>query len=343
MAKEPNDQLRMPWAEICRSVSIFAVVLIHACGADFYQFGKIPRHEWLAVNALDSLVRCAVPLFVMLSGALILTKPDATNTKKVVQRVLRVVAPLVVWSVLYQLHVQKNGGPGVNLWRIFTAPSMYHLWFVYMIVGLYVLTPALKALFDQIHQRSGLAWYYFSIWLVVTSLTVYQPLPILSIIQQTSFFGYGGYFLLGALLARSTNVPMSNTFWALVFAAGAATTFGLTWSYSDVAGSAVEKAYVYFSPNVLVCSISAFVLFTRVRPSTRTVRYFTFVGNRSFFIFFAHIYFLEYLRYQPDFTKFLALMPSGVDTLLIASATFLLSLLVATSVRWIPGVRVALG
>lgn len=50
------DMNRKTWADLCRVAAIFGVVVIHACGTNFYQFGKISTSDWLSINLLDSLV-----------------------------------------------------------------------------------------------------------------------------------------------------------------------------------------------------------------------------------------------------------------------------------------------
>jgi surface polysaccharide O-acyltransferase-like enzyme len=84
------------WADLCRVVAIFGVVLIHSLGAAFYQYGKTPLSDWLTVNFLDSLVRCAVPCFVMLSGALILRAGEIVTFPKLWRRIVKVLLPLLV-------------------------------------------------------------------------------------------------------------------------------------------------------------------------------------------------------------------------------------------------------
>lgn len=59
---------RKVWADLLRVAAIFGVIVIHACGLTFYKYGNISQSDWLAINLLDSMARCSVPLFVMLSG-----------------------------------------------------------------------------------------------------------------------------------------------------------------------------------------------------------------------------------------------------------------------------------
>lgn len=65
----------------------------------------------------------------------------------------------------------------------------------------------------------------------------------------------------------------------------------LTFVFSSTSGVLVEKAYQYFSPNVVVFSIAAFILFSRVRVSERMAKFFQWAGDRNFIVFFVHVFF----------------------------------------------------
>lgn len=278
---------------------MFGVVLLHSCGASFYQYGKIPLESWLSANFLDSLVRCSVPLFVMISGALLL-RPGAQPVTffKLGRRIVKVLVPLLVWSVIYLLFVSYHGGMPVDWLSILKQSAMYHLWFVYMIIGIYIFFPVFQVLFEAIHTRRHLQLYLLGIWLVVTCLPVYWPLPLLSVLQQASFFGYGGYFLMGAVVASSPTDRIPISIWLLIFLISVSVTFGFTWRFSEQAGAPIEKAYLYFSPNVFVSVVAAFTLISRARLSAGVAKSLQWISERSFLIYFVHVLALEFVRYS---------------------------------------------
>lgn len=300
--KEAKQHL--DWASLCRVLAIYGVVLLHSCGAYFYKFGTIPLSDWLSANLLDSLVRSSVPLFVMLSGALLL-KPGAHRAppaaiSSLARRVSKVLLPLITWSAIYLLFLSYNSGNSpVNWLSVLRWPAMYHLWFVYMIIGLYLLLPVFQILFEAIRNRRDLQWYLLCVWLVITCVPVYWPLPILAIMQQTSLLSYGGYFLFGAVIASSPPDRISTTIWLLIFLVSVFVTFGLTWSFSEQAGKPVETAYIYFSPNVFVSAVAAFTLITRVKVPQSAAKVLQWVGDRSFLIYFVHIMALALVTASP--------------------------------------------
>ncbi len=344
MILKENIQQHLDWADFARVASMFGVILIHSCGAFFYLYGAIPIGDWLSANFLDSLMRCTVPLFVMLSGALLL-KPSAqlVNPFKLAQRISKVLFPLIVWSFIYLLHVSRHSEVPINWLSILKQPAMYHLWFVYMIIGIYIFIPVFQAIFEAIRTKRNFQLYLLGIWLVITCLPVYWPLPILTLWQQNSFFGYGGYFLIGAVIANSPKDRIPTGIWILIFVISVLVTFGLTWRFSEQAKAPIEKAYLYFSLNVFVSAIAAFVLFKRVQLPKYFTKSLQWVSDRSFLIYFVHVLVLEFVRYSHLISVLSQHVPVFLTILFISIATFIMSLIVAALIRLIPGSRRVFG
>lgn len=336
-AGAPGRQ-RVAWADLCRVVAIYGVILIHSCGTFFYAYGKDPLSDWLAANALDSLARVAVPLFVMISGAMLL-KPGmpVATPRDILRRALKVLIPLVFWSAAYLYRNGALGPYGQGLLTIFSQPAMYHLWFVYMIVGLYLLLPFLQAIYEVLRTRPAISIYFFVVWFVITSVPMYWPLPLLGIMQQGSFLGYGGLFILGGLAAGIRRESIPRWLCVAVYALCSAITFYLTWRFSAAAGVAVERAYVYFTPNVVIASVAAFFAFSTIEMSGRAAAVCKWLGDRSFIIYFVHVVVLEYVRYSATIRAASEHMPAFFVVLLISLGTFFFSCLVAAVIRLIPG------
>ena len=337
-SEKPSASKRAAWADLCRVVAMFGVVLIHSCGATFYQYGKVPMGDWLSANFLDSMSRCSVPLFVMISGAMLLKRVGRVYTLiNLVQRINKVLFPLLTWSALFLLYVSHNSAAPVDWWSITRQPAMYHLWFVYMIIGIYMLLPIFQAIFNTILGREDLKRYLFVLWVIITCVPIYQPLPLLSLVQQNSFFGYGGYFLIGAVIASSPKDRIPTSIWFLIFMISVLSTFALTWWFSEHANAPTETAYQYFSPNVLISTVAAFILIMRVRVSGCVANNLQWVSDRSFLIYFVHILALEVVRYSSFISTISHHVPMLMTILMISTATFFISLMIATVIRLVPG------
>lgn len=101
---------RMVWLDVVRCVAMLMVIGVH-CIDPFYispTMRVIPEYtHWAAIYG--SLLRPSVPLFVMMTGLLLLPvkqQPLGTFYKK---RIFRVLFPFLIWSVLYSMFPGSRG------------------------------------------------------------------------------------------------------------------------------------------------------------------------------------------------------------------------------------------
>lgn len=343
MNKEVHENsFRLFWPDLCRVLAIFGVVVIHACGSFFNKYGTIAEGDWLSVNFLDSLVRCSVPLFVMLSGALLLKRDTGLAViPEIIRRISKVLIPLILWGVSYLFYVSYFSGESIKWRSLLTQPPMYHLWFVYMIIGIYFLLPVFQAIFQAIINRRDLQIYLLAIWAVMTCGPIYQSMPLLNLMQQTSLFGYGGYFILGGVIASSSFDRVIAPVWAAIYLVGVAVTFFLTSQSSKQANQLIETAYLYFSLNVVVSSVAAFVLISKIRIGKRWASILQWVSDKAFLIFFMHVVILE--RVSNALVALDLGAPLGILILLISVITFAICLMVSACIRMAPGSKFLLG
>ena len=343
---------RMYWADACRVVAIFGVVLIHSCGEVFYSYGKISIGYWLPANILDSLARVAVPLFVMISGALLMKSGDmySVNFKLIGRRIVRVLVPLIVWSMVSLWWVDFNTpnktiDPVEWLQKLLSHPVIYHLWFVYMIIGLYIMLPIMQVIFNACENNEHFKYYFFAVWIVFNCLSIYIPMPFILPIQITMVIGYGGYFILGGLLNSSHWDQVGTHKWWMFYLIGIFVTFLVTWVRTNITGVPDELAYSYFSPNVFIASVGAFMLFRRIKASKDWVaRVVHRISDVSFLIYFAHVFVLDFLRYGTFGMKIsTSEIHPALSIPMLAFTTFLFSLVFALLIRLIPGSRRVFG
>ena len=144
---------RIVFLDYTRVLACFMVIAVHSCEFYFIDGAEISirsARDAIWVSIIDSAFRCSVPLFVMISGWLLLPVIHDTNTfyKK---RMIRVLIPFIIWSLLYVLLPILWGDV---LWQ--DVPAMLirlltnfndqsgHFWFIYMLVGLYLFMPILS-------------------------------------------------------------------------------------------------------------------------------------------------------------------------------------------------------
>ena len=151
------------------------------------------------ITDVDIMLRIsfwAVPLFIMISGALLLADQRKFEWRRFVgRRVLKVVVPLLVWSLVY-LCIDAYLRPDPSLWsKLADLPAhaaWYHLSFFYYFIPLYLLIPVLLWVRDRAHGRRVLA-AYVAVWMLGICVELLCPAKY----RWPDFFLYSGFLLLG--------------------------------------------------------------------------------------------------------------------------------------------------
>ncbi len=217
--------------DVLRVLSMCAVVYLHTASAAFYDLSN--RALWEFANWVNVFAVLAVPLFFMMSGALLLAPGAKSDPVFVIKhRVGKVLVPLLAWSgavLLYQGLVREDwAGARAGLKSILGTPANVAYWFLYALIPIYLLIPVLKPMADGLDKRR---WRYaLLLWLGLTLglVTVRSFLPETRQILLTehptmnlnAVGGYLGYFLLGAYLDRLEKLPGRKVLvWGTVLAA----------------------------------------------------------------------------------------------------------------------------
>ena len=149
--------------DILRIVAVCAVVMIHI-SADFIKEYDNNTMEFIWGNVFSALSRFAVPVFLMISGALMLDTNRDISTKKIMKSTVGILVLIFSWSFIYTL--------GYNVLRplVFNEPlcfsdiintffnGHYHMWYLYVLVGLYLITPLLRCFVKK--ENAGLVRGY---------------------------------------------------------------------------------------------------------------------------------------------------------------------------------------
>ena len=165
------------WLDIIRFIATIAVIVIHVTAPYIYQYGSIPMAQWNFYNVVDSLSRFAVPFFVMLSGALLMNK-EIQLADFLKRRFVRILIPFLFWSIVYsvynyyKLNIENKMNISTYMLDCFTNGASYHLWYIYMLIGLYLLIPILGK-WIQTSSDSSIN-YFILIWIVFLSIRFFE-------------------------------------------------------------------------------------------------------------------------------------------------------------------------
>ena len=158
---------RVVWIDYLRVAACFLVMFTHCC-EPFYLGGEgtliltASDAKWIAV--LNSIPRVCVPLFVVASSYLLFPLNCSTGTffRK---RASRILVPFIVWTIVYAIVFGEPAQNFRNLLLNFNY-SAGHLWFIYMLLGLYLIMPLLSLWAKNVGKRE--LKVYIAIWLFTT-------------------------------------------------------------------------------------------------------------------------------------------------------------------------------
>lgn len=339
---------RLAYADLLRTAATFAVLLLHISGG---WMGSTPvdGSDWAVLNLYDGLARWCVPVFVMLSGAFLLDPGKKETARSLFFRCLRILTALVFWGGLYAVADHISSGGTLSLRTVMDAALLalrgnthYHLWFLYMILGLYLVTPVLRV-FVRGASRSDLHWFLFLCFLFAVLLpTLLRLWPSSTVSRWQNQLdlhlplGYVGYFVAGYYLRHYTIGRIAEfLLYGLGIAGGVVTVWG-TSVLSRQAGSFQDLFYGYFAPNVAAMSVAVFVLFRYllgVSEERDRRQRLSGTARLSFGIYLVHDFFIMLLRH---FGVSTLSFPPILSVPLLTAAVFLAAFFTAWLISKIP-------
>ncbi len=279
------------WADIIRILAIFLVVAVH--------LSYLPQNisiDNFFYYVHFAIAKTSVPLFVMLSGALLLTKAESSKDFYT-KRLRRILFPWIFWSIIYIFFL----GFPVSFSGLKAA--MVSFWFMPMITGLYVLTPIMRKM--TLNSK----WYDLLVivvlWFVSVSLLPYyhqsQAFPFSAdsgIVRQV--ISFVGYYLLGFYIIKFIPGTKRTIIIASIF-----TILGLLASLLSFAFKGGTQEYLYFfdygSPGIVLFSIGLFMLISSLSNSLiqKIAPYRAIISSisaASFGIYFVHLIIWKYMQ-----------------------------------------------
>ena len=303
------------WADRMRNVAMLMVIAIHLAAPISQENRDYDTFFWWSGNFWDAISRPAVPLFVMLSGFLLLGR-DYPLPNFLRRRFSRVLLPSLFWMLVYSFYnFMSHGTPDslpTLLRGIVNGPVHYHLWYIYMIIGLYLMYPILRPWIRTARDQDY--YYFFSICILGTWVykTLFNFADGLRIgIYFEFFMNQGGHFVLGYYLGnkllkgqsdepdpqirpwRLNKTQILGLAVALILLGSSITALG-NWWFSKAQGSYFPFFYDFLTPNVSIATIGWFLLIKWGWDKTPLLEIEKAFAAASFGIYLAHVFVIDW-------------------------------------------------
>jgi surface polysaccharide O-acyltransferase-like enzyme len=258
----------------------------------------------------ETIARASVPIFVMISGALLLNDSRSIpHFQFLKRRISKIGIPLLSWSILYYLagvfshHYIFSLNDFIA--KLVTAKIIYHLWFMYTIVGLYLITPLVKILLQNASKRE--VEYFLGLWIFASVLMKFMVHRVGFSLEIELFFvtNYVGYFVLGYYLIKYHLSKKNIMYSQISLVLGLVGTFFLTYDGTLKNEGVLDQYWFeYHSISVLLTSVGLFTLFKDIlfKSKQSLNAYLQWFSQASFGIYLVHVLVLNYL-YSAVFAK----------------------------------------
>ncbi|MEL7622855.1 MAG: acyltransferase family protein [Clostridiales bacterium] len=305
---------RLTYLDMMRIFATFTVIVLHA-SAEHWLEVPVSSYQWQVFNIYNSFVRFNVQLFVLISGALFLDK--AVSIKKLyTKNILRLLTAYIVWSSIYALVYAYFGGslPGNSLRAIVVhlvkalINSHYHLWFVPMIIGVYMMVPILKPITGH-KDCKNICRYFLILFLLFgilkPSVFAFQfPYKetlsnLANVINVGAAAGWLGYLVLGYYLKQYDMSRSHRNLLYLSAAAGYIFTAAASSYLSLQTGNATSFFTFSFSLSSFLSTAACFVFFkyevAKIQLSDKLIAIIGRMSKNMFGLYLIHAMVLRVL------------------------------------------------
>lgn len=293
--------------DLLRIIACFAVVLMHTT-AVWINKSELGLFDPLCIiNKISSIYIVFIPL----SGAMLLgNNKNVWYNQFLKKRFSKIGYPLLFSTIFYAIFstmVSDVNWKGAIV-SILIGKPFYHLWFMYMLIGLYFVSPLLISLKQQIGEKM-----FFKIGVLLTCLSI--PIDYFSeLFWVIKFVPYIGYFMLGhsLMIYRKQHlkfISLSLFFVSIIMA--------FVGEYILKLANVPLSLFADFSPFIIIAVLSLMGFFINSEPIIKSD-----ISAISLYTFQAYLIHAAIIKLFPNISYFTPLQHS----LFMAICVFIMSL-----------------
>ena len=296
------SESRIVYCDFLRVFAAFFVVVIHSA-SPYWNSIDVNSTKWFILNCYDGTARWAVPVFVMISGTLLLRR-DVSVKRLFRHNILHLLSAFLFWAVVYCIFYRKTP-PDLFYYLLV---GNHHMWYISMTVGLYICLPIVK----KISESIPVCVYYLILWFVfaflvphILLLTSFSGSDTLHTIRagiQTQMdnmsldfiLGFVGYFILGFYLSNLQLQKKAQHMIYFLGVIGFFLTIAYTAYFSTYLQTPFGDFYSNFSLNVLMESVAVYTFFQyNIKCTNKLKNVFAWISKHCFGIYLVHALVLD--------------------------------------------------
>lgn len=320
--------------DLIRSLACIAVVIMHTISSIWYpipvklldinayekdlsdfltSFTLFPLNSfhWYAISLLDAITRFSVPVFIMISGALVLSK-DEIKIKYGFKKTWYIIKLIIIWGGLLSVmlffvnhYIGDNRSITYYVQTIINGNGVF--WFLYMLLPLYIAAPVFKAIVKDKNATIlfVVVWAFLTILLQFTKSILPTLEDNIKFEYLTQFSIYSGFYVIGYLLYEKKRIGGGILHLSKKHSLILACSLGMASMIIITFVKPVGLYHNFASPFSVLWSICAFWLLVNTRIDGWLKTLFTWVAEYSMGIYALHTLFIKLFNSLLPFDSFI--------------------------------------
>lgn len=329
---------RDPSYDYLRVIATFGVIVIHVCAMEWRKL-DVFSYEWTVINGIDAAVKFSVPIFFMISGRFMLDSSKNNSIQKIISKCKSLLIAFLFWTSIYFLlnmfRVLRSGDSLVANYKWITIEFFtgeYHMWFIYAILGLYLVTPLVQLIVadKKSTQYFLILFFAFGVILPVVEMLPSVGILVKNIDEEITFTfatGYVGYYVLGYYLYKWPLTKKVSRYIYIGAIISLIYSVLITTFVSRNKNQADEDFVSYLSFNVAIISIAIYTFINHFYATKNENICILRISKSSFGIYLIHpliLWLFEWIGLVPSAFQVILSIP------IISMLAFLISITIVS-------------
>ena len=274
--------------DILRVISMCMVIIIHVSNVYSRSYGFISNKSFLFSLIFNTISRISVPIFLMISGALLLERDF--NKKKYLNRIKKFIILTIIWDIIYLVwEYYYLGITYNNFYKLLLEPFRAHLWYLYTILIIYIIQPLLKIILEKSNKKIKIV--LLILWLLFSTISI----KISFIANYFTIFCYIGYFIIGNYLykyikkneLKKYTLPLS-----ILIVISYGISILLNYMFSRRYNMFYNLFFAYRTPFIIIATFSFFTIIVS-NNNKKISNFIISLSDLSFGVYLIHGIFLD--------------------------------------------------
>lgn len=304
---------RIIWLDLLRIFAAIMVCFIHVSSDKFFSVSTSSA-EFRIFTFYDLLNQIAVPLFVMISGAMMLDPSRPLSPKSLSKKIVKLITALVFWMTINGIYIAITEPHNITSIKSFierALESRQYFWFIFMMIGLYLITPLLKCISKDIKYCE----YFFLLFFIFGCLIPFA-IEMIGVFKLTQFsfikkyyeymkfsfpLGYTSYYVAGFILTKKHITKKIEISLYILCVLLTLSSLYATINLSVLRGKPYTFFFSFSSPNIVISSLAVFILFKNrvskiLKEASFSMQKIKTLSGLTFGTYLCHMYLLYILN-----------------------------------------------